>query len=226
MPGLRLKEAKEEATPLSITRVCWSIAILLLMPHGRSATGSSSIPSSEKHSREKRLLATVYAPFEGKNRLVGFTPVPSIGWAASAGTNGGGSNRAHSQSPLPTMLFFFCSFHLPHFLSHWPFPGKLRVHSEHFVPMRLPSGAGRNRRKSGSMMCRNCWIWQTPSIPWPTRCRHVKRISSKRAALGNHPDEHRGCGHRYRYRRQDHVHECRGGTIDRLDPPARPRRSR
>ena len=33
----------------------------------------------------KEVEATVYAPFEGKNRLVGFTPVPSIGWAASAG---------------------------------------------------------------------------------------------------------------------------------------------
>ena len=33
----------------------------------------------------KEAEATVYAPFEGKNRLVGFTPVPSIGWAASAG---------------------------------------------------------------------------------------------------------------------------------------------
>jgi PAS domain S-box-containing protein len=33
----------------------------------------------------KEAEATVYAPFEGKNRLVGFTPVPSVGWAASAG---------------------------------------------------------------------------------------------------------------------------------------------
>ena len=33
----------------------------------------------------KEIAATVYAPFEGKNRLVGFTPVSSIGWAASAG---------------------------------------------------------------------------------------------------------------------------------------------
>jgi PAS domain S-box-containing protein len=33
----------------------------------------------------KEVSATVYAPFEGKNRMVGFTPIPSIGWAASAG---------------------------------------------------------------------------------------------------------------------------------------------
>jgi len=33
----------------------------------------------------KEAAATVYAPFEGKNRMVGFTPVSSIGWAASAG---------------------------------------------------------------------------------------------------------------------------------------------
>ena len=33
----------------------------------------------------KEVSATVYAPFEGKNRMVGFAPIPSIGWAASAG---------------------------------------------------------------------------------------------------------------------------------------------
>ena len=33
----------------------------------------------------KEITAAVYAPFEGKNRLVSFTPVPAIGWAASAG---------------------------------------------------------------------------------------------------------------------------------------------
>ncbi len=33
----------------------------------------------------KEVSATVYAPFEGKNRMVGFVPIPSIGWAASAG---------------------------------------------------------------------------------------------------------------------------------------------
>ncbi|MFZ2447133.1 MAG: ATP-binding protein [Syntrophobacteraceae bacterium] len=31
------------------------------------------------------IAASVYAPFEGKNRLVAFTPIASIGWAASAG---------------------------------------------------------------------------------------------------------------------------------------------
>ena len=33
----------------------------------------------------KEIATTVFAPYEGKNRLVGFTPVSSIGWAASAG---------------------------------------------------------------------------------------------------------------------------------------------
>lgn len=31
------------------------------------------------------VTASVYAPFEGKSRLAGFTPIASIGWAASAG---------------------------------------------------------------------------------------------------------------------------------------------
>jgi PAS domain S-box-containing protein len=35
--------------------------------------------------RGKEIAKTVYAPFEGKNRMVGFTPVSFIGWAASAG---------------------------------------------------------------------------------------------------------------------------------------------
>jgi PAS domain S-box-containing protein len=35
--------------------------------------------------RGREVTATVYAPFEGKNRMVGFVPVSSIGWAASAG---------------------------------------------------------------------------------------------------------------------------------------------
>ena len=42
-------------------------------------------PEFEVALRGKEIAATVYAPFEGKNRLVGFTPVPSVGWAASAG---------------------------------------------------------------------------------------------------------------------------------------------
>ena len=33
----------------------------------------------------EEVSATVYAPFEGKNRMVGFVPIPSIGWAVSAG---------------------------------------------------------------------------------------------------------------------------------------------
>ncbi len=42
-------------------------------------------PEFEEALKGKEIAATVYAPFEGKNRLVSFTPAPSIGWAASAG---------------------------------------------------------------------------------------------------------------------------------------------
>jgi len=44
-----------------------------------------SYPEFEEALKGKEIATTVYAPFEGKNRLVGFTPVSSIGWAASAG---------------------------------------------------------------------------------------------------------------------------------------------
>ena len=40
--------------------------------------------------------------------------------------------------------------------------------------------------------------------------------ADKRAALGHHPFEHRRCGHRHRYRRQDHLHEPRGGNFNRV----------
>ena len=43
-------------------------------------------PEFEDVFKGKEVAATVYAPFEGKKRLVGFTPVSSIGWAATAGT--------------------------------------------------------------------------------------------------------------------------------------------
>jgi PAS domain S-box-containing protein len=42
-------------------------------------------PEFEEALKGKEIATAVYAPFEGKNRLVGFAPVPSIGWAASAG---------------------------------------------------------------------------------------------------------------------------------------------
>jgi PAS domain S-box-containing protein len=42
-------------------------------------------PQFEEALKGKEISATVFAPYEGKNRLVGFTPVSSIGWAASAG---------------------------------------------------------------------------------------------------------------------------------------------
>jgi PAS domain S-box-containing protein len=43
-------------------------------------------PEFEDVFKGKEVTAIVYAPFEGKKRLVGFTPVSSIGWAATAGT--------------------------------------------------------------------------------------------------------------------------------------------
>jgi PAS domain S-box-containing protein len=43
-------------------------------------------PEFQEALNGKEIARTVYAPFEGKNRLVSFTPVSSIGWAASAGT--------------------------------------------------------------------------------------------------------------------------------------------
>ena len=42
-------------------------------------------PEFEVALRGKEIATTVYAPFEGKNRLVSFTPVPYVGWAVSAG---------------------------------------------------------------------------------------------------------------------------------------------
>lgn len=42
-------------------------------------------PEFKEALNGKEVSKTVFAPFEGKNRLVGFTPVSSIGWAASAG---------------------------------------------------------------------------------------------------------------------------------------------
>jgi PAS domain S-box-containing protein len=43
-------------------------------------------PEFEEALKGKEIAKTVYAPFEEKNRMVGFTSVSSIGWAASAGT--------------------------------------------------------------------------------------------------------------------------------------------
>ncbi len=42
-------------------------------------------PEFEEPLKGKEITSTVYAPFEGKNRLVSFAPVSFIGWAASAG---------------------------------------------------------------------------------------------------------------------------------------------
>jgi PAS domain S-box-containing protein len=42
-------------------------------------------PEFEGVLKGKEIATTVYAPYEGKNRLVGLTPVSSIGWAAGAG---------------------------------------------------------------------------------------------------------------------------------------------
>ncbi len=42
-------------------------------------------PEFQEVLKGKEIATTVYAPYEGKKRVVGFTPVPSIGWAATAG---------------------------------------------------------------------------------------------------------------------------------------------
>jgi PAS domain S-box-containing protein len=42
-------------------------------------------PEFEDVFKGKEVSATVYAPYEGKKRLVSFTPASSIGWAATAG---------------------------------------------------------------------------------------------------------------------------------------------
>jgi len=42
-------------------------------------------PEYEEVLKGKEIATTVYAPYEGKTRLVGFTPVSDIGWAATAG---------------------------------------------------------------------------------------------------------------------------------------------
>jgi len=42
-------------------------------------------PEYEEVLKGKELATTVYVPYEGKRRLVGFTPIPSVGWAATAG---------------------------------------------------------------------------------------------------------------------------------------------
>ncbi len=46
---------------------------------------AAQYPQFREALEGKEVCATVYAPFEGKTRLVGFVPVASIGWAASAG---------------------------------------------------------------------------------------------------------------------------------------------
>jgi PAS domain S-box-containing protein len=55
----------------------------------------------------KEVSEAVYAPFEGKTRLVGVTPVPSIGWAVSAGrTEEIAMNSVISQLSYQAIMFF------------------------------------------------------------------------------------------------------------------------
>ena len=60
----------------------------------------------------------------------------------------------------------------------------------------------------------------------PETDRGGSGAAGKRAALGHHSFERRGCGHRHRQGRQDHVHEYRCGRTDRLDPQPRLPRKR
>jgi PAS domain S-box-containing protein len=43
-------------------------------------------PEFEEVLKGRELATAVHGPFERKSRLVGFTPVPSVGWAATAGS--------------------------------------------------------------------------------------------------------------------------------------------
>jgi PAS domain S-box-containing protein len=54
----------------------------------------------------KELVATVYASYEGKKRLVGFTPIPSIGWAATAGRTEDLAMASITASLLPQTILF------------------------------------------------------------------------------------------------------------------------
>ena len=60
----------------------------------------------------KEIATTVYAPYEGKNRLVGFTPVSSVGWAASAGEREedvtGPDSQFHWQKCACVSFLFVC----------------------------------------------------------------------------------------------------------------------
>jgi PAS domain S-box-containing protein len=49
---------------------------------------------------------TVFAPFEGKNRLASFTPVSSIGWAASAGRTEDIAMQAITSQLIPQAVLF------------------------------------------------------------------------------------------------------------------------
>ena len=49
---------------------------------------------------------TVFAPFEGKNRLVGFTPVSLIGWAAGAGRTEEIAMEAITSQLIPQAVLF------------------------------------------------------------------------------------------------------------------------
>ena len=72
----------------------------------------------------KEITATVYAPFEGKNRLVGFTPVSSIGWAATAGRRRGSERHSHLDLKKCSSLFIRFTSRL--FNRPDPFPENLQ----------------------------------------------------------------------------------------------------
>ncbi len=55
----------------------------------------------------KEIAKTVFAPYEGKNRLVAFVPVHSLGWAASAGTTEEIAMGAVVSQLLPQAVLLF-----------------------------------------------------------------------------------------------------------------------
>ncbi len=55
----------------------------------------------------KEIAATIYAPYEKKNRMVGFTPIPSIGWAVTAGRTEEVALEAAVSSLLYNAILFF-----------------------------------------------------------------------------------------------------------------------
>ena len=63
-------------------------------------------PQFEEVLKGKEVATTVYAPYEGKKRLVGFTPIPSFGWAATAGRSEENAMAALDATLWPQTMAF------------------------------------------------------------------------------------------------------------------------